>query len=288
MQSSSGPKLTVVTPSLNSRRTIRETILSVREQDYRNVEHLVLDGGSTDGTLDILREYPHLIWTSEKDEGLYHAMNKGILRATGEAVAVLNSDDCYCPGVLAKVAAALQAHPEWDAVFGDIIFVDENGQEIFRRQEAMWDAQIVRFGFGLGQHQTLFVRKQTYDRLGGLRYKDFRGSCDFEFLVRMAFARCTVGHIREYIVRFRYHMHSQSADKRVVENMARESARIRAEYGVPGGLTGKALGIYARLKRQAEKLFILGKCDLIPGGWLLRKHVRERTQVSSRIGVAKP
>ncbi|MGA2865101.1 MAG: glycosyltransferase family 2 protein [Verrucomicrobiota bacterium] len=287
MQTSNDPKITLVTPSLNSAHTIRETILSVREQDYKNVEHLILDGGSTDGTLDILREYPHLIWISEKDEGHYHAMNKGIQMATGEAVAILNADDCYCEGVLTKVAAALRAHPEWDGLFGDIIFVDDHGREIFRREEACWDPQIVRFGFGVAQHQTLFVRKRTYQRLGGLRYKDFKNSCDLEFLTRMAFANCSIGHIRAYVVRYRYHQHGQSADKRVVMNMARESARIRAEYGVPGGVVGKMLGYYARLKRQAEKLIVLGKCDLIPGGWHLRKHMRDKTEFSSNIGLDK-
>jgi hypothetical protein len=70
-------------------------------------------------------------------------------------------------------------------------------------------------------------------------------------------------------------------------NMARESARIRAEYGVPGGVVGKMLGYYARLKRQAEKLIVLGKCDLIPGGWHLRKHMRDKTEFSSNIGLDK-
>jgi glycosyltransferase involved in cell wall biosynthesis len=287
MQTSVEPKITVVTPSFNSVHTIRETILSVWNQDYKNVEHLVMDGGSTDGTLDILREYPHLIWISEKDEGHYHAMNKGIQRATGEAVAILNADDCYCEGVLAKAAAALREHPEWDGVFGDMIFVDGQGREIFRREEAFWDPQIVRLGYGLGQHQTLFIRKRTYDRLGLLRHKDFKNTCDIEFLTRMAFANCQIGHIPAYVVRYRYHQHGQSADKRVVMNMARESARIRAEYGVPGGIVGQVLGYYARLKRQVEKLIVLGKCDLIPGRWLLKKHMREKTEFSSNIGLDK-
>src|SRR5271169_3251465 len=86
-------KISVVTPCFNSIHTLRETIESVARQDYPHVEHLVVDGSSTDGTLDILRSHPHLNWVSEKDEGHYHAMDKGTRLASGEVVAILNADD---------------------------------------------------------------------------------------------------------------------------------------------------------------------------------------------------
>jgi glycosyltransferase involved in cell wall biosynthesis len=284
---SASVKISVVTPCFNSEHTIRETLESVARQKHPNVEHLVMDGGSKDGTLAILKEFPHLKWFSEKDEGHYHAMNKGIAMATGEAVAILNADDCYCDGILEKVAAALAAHPEWDAVFGDIIFVDGEGREIYRREEACWDPQIVRYGFGVANHQALFVRKRTYDQLGLLRHKDFKNACDIEFLMRMVAKRCRVGHIPAYVVRYRYHQFGQSADKRIVANMGRETARIRAEYGVPGGFVGRLLFHYARLKRQVEKLLILGKVDVIPGRALLNRHMQEKTTFSSNIGLDK-
>jgi len=280
-------KLSIVTPTFNSIHTVRETLESVARQDYPHVEHLVVDGGSTDGTLDIVRQFPRVRWVSEKDEGHYHAMNKGIAMAGGEAVAILNSDDCYCDGILAKVAAAFAAHPEWDALFGDIIFVDGHGREIFRREEACWDPQIVRFGFAVVNHQALFVRKRTYERLGSLRHKDFIHCCDYEFFMRLVKNQCCVGHIREYIVRYRYNQFGQSADRRVVTNMMREGLRIRHEYGVPGGPVGRLLGYYARLKRQVEKLALLGKCDLVPGHWHLRRHMRSQTQFSSNSGLDK-
>jgi glycosyltransferase involved in cell wall biosynthesis len=278
-------KITVVTPTFNSIHTIRETLDSVARQDHPSIEHIVMDGGSTDGTIEILKQYPHLKWFSEKDEGHYHAMNKGIAMATGEAIAILNADDCYCDGILAKVAAALAAHPDWDALFGDIIFVDGEGREIFRREEACWDPQIVRFGFGVANHQAVFVRKRTYDRLGLLRHKDYKNCCDYEFFMRLAANKCRVGHIRDYVVRYRYHQFGQSADERIVANMARETAVIRSEYGVPGGVMGKLLFQYARLKRQVEKLVILRKVDLIPGRALLGRHMKEKTTFSSNIGL---
>src|SRR5213078_882939 len=102
--------------------------------------------GSTDGTIDLLRAYPHLKWISEKDKGHYHAMNKGVERASGDIVGILNADDCYRPGTLGKIASAFLEHPNWDALFGDIVYVDGKGQEIFRREEAKYDYDVLRFG----------------------------------------------------------------------------------------------------------------------------------------------
>lgn len=281
------PRLSIVTPSFNSVHTIRETLESVRAQDYPDLEHLVIDGGSTDGTLEIVREFPHVRWVSEKDEGHWHAMDKGIRMATGEAFAILNSDDFYRPGALRAVGEALAAHPQWDGVFGDIVYVDGDGREIFRREEAGWDPFIVWCGFGIAHHQSFFLRKATYERLGPYRYGEFKGTCDLEYLYRLVRARASIGHIPQPLVNFRFHQHGQSVDQRIVENMARESARIRAENGVPGGWRGRALMTCARLKRQAMKLLKRGRCDLIPGRVLLRRHYRQKADFSSNIGLDK-
>jgi len=280
-------KISVVTPSYNSGRTLRATLESVAMQDHPEVEHLVIDGGSTDGSLELLKPYARVRWISEKDEGHYHAMDKGTRMATGDVVAILNADDCYRPGVLSAVARAFERHPEWDGLFGDIVYVDSEGQEIFRREEAMFDSQIIRYGHNVVNHQTLFLKRSVYLHLGGYRYKDFKNCCDYEYVMRLIHAGCRIGHVPLHIVNYRYHDHGQSADLRVRANMARESAAIRKEYGVPGGWLGKALGWYARFKRQVEKLFILGKLDLKPGNLLLKKHLRQRTSFSSNIGVDK-
>ncbi len=280
-------KISVVTPSFNSIHTIAATLESVARQDYSQVEHIVVDGGSTDGTLDVLKRYPRLKWISEKDKGHYHAMDKGTLMASGLVVAILNADDCYRPGVLTEVARAFEKHADWDGLFGDIVYVDGEGREIFRREEAMFDPQIIRYGHNVVNHQTLFLKKEVYLRLGGYRYKEFKNCCDYEYVMRLIRGRCRIGHLPVYIVNYRYHDHGQSADIRVRANMARESALIRKEYHVPGGWIGKALGVYARLKRQAEKLVLRGKCDLLPGNLLLKKHLRQKTSFSSNIGVDK-
>jgi glycosyltransferase involved in cell wall biosynthesis len=280
------PKISIVTPCFNSITTVRETIESVRSQNYANVEHIVMDGGSTDGTVELLKEYPHLICESEKDEGHYHAMNKGIVRATGEVVVILNADDCFCPGALQKVGAAFAANPEWDGLFGDIRYVDAQGQEIYRREEARFDYNVLRFsGVCYVIHQTLFVRRAVHDRLGLYRHKEFRNSCDYDFILTLGRAGCAIGHVKALLINYRYHEHGQSADLRVTANMARESALLRKEHGCPDGFRGRALRFLYRLKRQGQKLLYRGKCDLVPGTWHLRRHMKAKTNFSSNIGL---
>jgi glycosyltransferase involved in cell wall biosynthesis len=281
-------RFSIVTPIFNSAATIRETIESVVKQNYPDLEHIVVDGGSKDATLDILKEYPHLKWASEKDEGHYDAMNKGIQRSTGDVVAILNGDDCYREGALKKIAAAFEKHPEWDGLFTDVVYVDINGKEIFKRKEAIYDYDVLRLGdVCYIIHPTLFLKKSVYERLGGYKHKEFLNCCDVELILRLGKSRCRIGHIPEFLVNYRFHEHGQSADLRVMRNMMVESDRIRREHGCPPGMLGKAAGIYARLRRQAQKICLRGTCDIIPGRWILKKHMRRKTTFSSNIGVDK-
>jgi glycosyltransferase involved in cell wall biosynthesis len=280
------PRISVITPSFNSAQTIRETIESVVNQNYSPLEHLVIDGGSTDGTQDILRLYPHLSWVSEKDEGHYHAMNKGIQRCQGEVVAILNADDCYNPGALLKIGQAFQAHADWDGLFTDITFIDGRSEEIFSRKEAVFDYDVLRFGSVCYViHPTLFLRKEVYDQLGGYKHRQYLNCCDVELILRLGQERRRIGHIPEFLVNYRIHEHGQTADVRVARNTALEYRKIRAAHGCPEGLLGKAAGFYARARRQWQKLCYRGTCDLIPGRWRLRKHMRPKTQFSSNIGI---
>jgi glycosyltransferase involved in cell wall biosynthesis len=285
---STHPKISIVTPTFNGIVTLRETIESVLAQDYQNWEHIVIDGGSTDGTIDLLKTYPHLQWISEKDRGHYHAMNKGIERATGDIIAILNADDCYRPGALTRVATAFAEHQDWDALFGDIVYVDGESQEIFRRVEAKYDYDVLRFGHVCYIiHPTLFVKKSIYERLGAYHYEKYLNCCDVDFILRLGQAGCRVGHLRHALASYRLHEHGQSADRRVFDNMQREYLAIRQEHGFPGGLRGKFLERYAQAKRQVQKLFYRGKLDFISGKWFLKKHMREKTTFSSNIGVDK-
>jgi glycosyltransferase involved in cell wall biosynthesis len=280
-------KISVITPNYNSATTLRETIESVLSQRYPALEHIVMDGGSKDNSLAILKEYPHLLWVSEKDEGNYDAMNKGIKRATGDIIGILNADDCYCPNALNIVSEALSSHPEWDGLFGDVIYTDGESREIMRRQEAVFDYDVMRFGMSYVHHPTLFLRNKTYDRVGGYKHREFLNVCDIELSLRLGQMGCKIGHVPVYLATYRFHAAGQSADRRVVKNIKAENLRLRRAHGCPPGVMGKMAGIYARLRRQVQKIRYRGTCDLIPGGLILGKHMRDRTNFSSNSGVDK-
>lgn len=281
-------KVSVVTPTFNSIVTLKETIESVLAQDYTNWEHIVMDGGSTDGTVELLRQYPHLKWLSEKDKGHYDAMNKGIKRASGEIIAILNGDDYYRSDALGKIVRAFGNHAAWDALFTDVVYVDGDSREIFKREEAGYDYDVLRFGdVCYIVHPTLFVRKRTYDQLGLYRHEQFLNCCDVDFILRLGRDGCKVGHIPESLVYYRIHEHGQTADRRVAENTRREYLAIRKEHGLPDGTAGKLLSLFARVKRQLQKLIHRGKIDVRSGRTLLEKHMRETTTFSSNIGVDK-
>lgn len=121
------PKLSIVTPSFNQAPFLEQTILSVLEQNYEPLEFIIVDGGSTDGSVEVLRKYENQLafWVSEKDRGQAHALNKGLERATGDLVAYLNSDDLYLPGAFAAVVNYFRAHPECDWLCGDTLMFGE-------------------------------------------------------------------------------------------------------------------------------------------------------------------
>src|SRR5437870_3630005 len=130
------PTLAVVTPSYNQGHFLEETILSVLNQGYPNLEYVVVDGGSTDESVEIIRKYePWLAyWVSERDQGQTHAINKGLARATGEVFAYLNSDDLFVPGALTAIGEAYARYPHADAIYGKCVYIAEDGSELETRQ----------------------------------------------------------------------------------------------------------------------------------------------------------
>lgn len=161
------PLVSVVTPSYNTGLFIAKTIESVRTQDYPNTEHIVIDGGSTDGTLEILKGYPQLRWVSEPDRGQSDALNKGFRLAQGEVIGWLNADDTYCPGAISHAIEYFQAHPDVDLVYTDIQVIDENDQPVRFVKAAPFSLEILLQRHIINQ-PTVFMRKQVLDTLGGV------------------------------------------------------------------------------------------------------------------------
>ena len=190
-------KISVITATWNSGKTIGDTLRSVLNQSFTNVEHIIKDGGSKDDTLEICKSFDQKYYTdgdkgrtinilSDKDKGIYDAMNQGIEAATGDVIGILNSDDFYTSDdVLARVAEEFEKSPELEAVYGDIHFVkDENLKKCTRyfssRYFRPW---ALRFGF-MPAHPSFYVRREVYEKYG-LYDLDFRTSSDFEMMVRL-------------------------------------------------------------------------------------------------------
>lgn len=190
-------KISVITATWNSGKTIGDTLRSVLNQSFTNVEHIIKDGGSKDDTLEICKSFEQKYYTdgdkgrtinilSDKDKGIYDAMNQGIEAATGDVIGILNSDDFYTSDdVLARVAEEFEKSPELEAVYGDIHFVkDENLKKCTRyfssRYFRPW---ALRFGF-MPAHPSFYVRREVYEKYG-LYDLDFRTSSDFEMMVRL-------------------------------------------------------------------------------------------------------
>jgi glycosyltransferase involved in cell wall biosynthesis len=184
-------RLTVVTPCLNAARTLPATLASVRAQGHRDLEHIVVDGGSTDGTLDVLRGADGIRWISEPDRGLAHALNKGIAMASGEVVGELNADDVYEPGALDAVAAAFRADPDAMWVTGFCRIVDGDGREIRRGVTAYKNALLRRYSLGLYlTHNFIsapatFFRRTALEEAGGFDER-YRISVDYDLQLRIA------------------------------------------------------------------------------------------------------
>jgi len=205
------PKISVVTPSLNQGQYIEECIKSVLFQNYPNFEHIIIDGGSSDQTIQILKKYPHLIWISEPDNGQSDALNKGFRMATGDIVGWLNADDRYLPGTFYKVAHYMKLHPEVDIVYGDYRFIDEKGRVTQIRKELDFDLFMLKYLHILYIPSTAtFFRKKIFEDGNFLRL-DFHYAMDYEFFLRLALKGYKFGHLREILAEFRWHPMSKSS-----------------------------------------------------------------------------
>lgn len=178
--------ISIITPSYNQAAFLEQTLRSVLEQDYPNIEYWVIDGGSTDGSVDIIKRYaPKLAgWVSEADDGQADAINKGFARARGEYIAWLNSDDLYYPGALSEAVRALQANPAAPFVFSDVESIDETGKAFNRMHYGDWGlADLMRFRI-IGQ-PGVFMRRSALRKAGFLD-TSYQYILDHHLWLRMA------------------------------------------------------------------------------------------------------
>ena len=193
------PKISIITVCFNSAKTIRDTIESVINQTYQNIEYIIIDGGSTDGTIDIIKEYEPYIakWVSETDNGIYDAMNKGIKMATGEIIGLVNSDDQLESDALALVISEYLKNKSADIIYGNMQFiVDKSFNYIIT------SVKNVREDFIYGKmpvcHPATFVTRKVYQSVGVFR-TEYRNAGDYEFILRCIKNNTTFLYVNEVL-----------------------------------------------------------------------------------------
>jgi glycosyltransferase involved in cell wall biosynthesis len=204
------PRISIITPSYNQGHFIEETIRSVLNQGYPNLEYIIIDGGSTDQTVEIIQRYENQItyWVSEPDRGQTHAINKGLARATGDILAYLNSDDYYLPNTLLKVAEYFAQFPQTDLLHGRCRYVNEQGEKVGEQWGDIQSFEEIIDLWGVWWHRRQFVQPEVFwskrmgDRIGEFR-EDLHYVMDYEYWCRILRAEGLVGRVEDELTCFR-------------------------------------------------------------------------------------
>lgn len=222
------PKISIVTVSFNQGQFIEDNILSVVNQNYPNIEHIIIDAGSTDGTLEILKKYDqHLNWVSELDKGQSDGLNKGFKKATGDIIGWFNSDDRVAPGALHKVARFFIDNPDEIAVVGDQVIIDEEGcfLKTIKSRSYSFD-YLVNHAKGITQNSTFFKRS-VFEKTGYLN-EDVHYAMDRDLFIRIARIK-TMPYLAESLGEFRIQKEAKTAQGSYY--FAKDLLKIRKKYG---------------------------------------------------------
>jgi len=245
------PLVSVITPSFNQARFLEATIKSVLTQDYPRIEYIIVDGGSTDGSVDIIKKHASRLtrWISEKDSGQTEAINKGFEMANGDILAWLNSDDVYHPGAVGKAATFLYEHPSVGMVYSNADYIDEAGRVIGKFPAAQTDYRRLRRGSVHIPQQTAFFRSQLWRDVGPLD-PTFYFAMDYDLWTRIS-AKSEIRFLSEQTwASFRIHGGGKTtfADDRCWPEM------LRVHYRDGGGLFSVLVARYA-MRRMVGKYF---------------------------------
>jgi glycosyltransferase involved in cell wall biosynthesis len=268
------PRITVVTPSYNQAQFLEATIRSVVEQDYPNLEFIVIDGGSTDNSVEIIRKYEkHLAyWVSEKDNGASDAIAKGFARSTGEIMAYLNSDDIYLPGTLHAVAEAFK-DDRADVVYGNCYWLDAPGHTIGERRQTPFVASGYLYGACDLQQPATFWKRAMFDKAGGMD-PSFHFTFDTDLFFRFVSLGARFKHVHRVFAGFRIHAESKSSTLRTrceAELAILRKRHLRFPFRSPQAALIRNI---ARLRRtawyllQGDAFWLLRR---IPDRWRSRK-----------------
>ena len=229
-------KISIITVCYNSDRTIEDTFKSVKEQTYRDIEYIVIDGNSKDNTINLIKKYNDIItyWTSESDKGLYDAINKGIALATGDYVGIINSDDVfYSPKTIEEVAGFLQKNHNIDAISGDIV-QHKRGKIIRKYSSANWTPEKLKIGF-MPPHPSIFIKTELFNKFGYYKL-GYKIGADYELIIR---------YFLKYNIKYKY------------------SGIITTSMAV-GGASSSGLESYNKITEEINKAFKQNNIDYSP------------------------
>jgi len=225
------PRITVVTPSYNQAAFLERTIRSVLDQGYQNLEYIIIDGGSTDGSVDIIRRYADRLafWGSEPDRGQTDAINKGLRRATGEWVAWQNSDDIYYPGAFHDLAAAAAKHPQAGLIIGDMMLIDEHDSPLRDIRYVTPSYRALLAEGMLLANQASFWRRRIQTEIG-LLDESMNYAFDYEWFLRLT-EHCRGAHVNRIWGALRRHGETKTSNH--APRFAEEMVRILAGREMP-------------------------------------------------------
>jgi glycosyltransferase involved in cell wall biosynthesis len=242
----------IVTCSFQQGKFLEATIRSVLGQDYPNLEYLIIDGGSTDESVDVIRRYADRVsyWVSEPDEGQTHALVKGFKRSRGEIMGWLCSDDLLLPGSLATVSDFFIVHPEIDVVYGDALWIDRDGRFIRCKREMPFSRFVMLHDHNYIAQPSTFWRRGIYEAVGGLDTR-FKLAMDTDLWER--FSRTTkIAHIPQYLSCIRSYPEQRTLSQRGTS--LSEDAAIRSRASLKQRLPRPLLHTAARIARISRKL----------------------------------
>jgi len=236
------PRVSIITPSFNQAIYLDECIRSVLDQNYPNIEYIIMDGGSTDGSVEIIKQYESKLafWVSRKDAGQSAAINEGIEHATGEIWAWMNADDAYLPGAVMKAVDWFYSHPEHDILYGDCIVVGEDGRGMNHLLAEEFDVvRMITVGTVIPSGST-FLRKGVFDRMGGLDASLHYGM-DTDYWLRLSRV-CKFGHLSEDLSIYRVYPLAKTWDVQRGDIRARELIQIYSRFWDQTDLPTNILG----------------------------------------------
>jgi glycosyltransferase involved in cell wall biosynthesis len=269
------PKVSLVTCSFQQGNYLEQTIRSVLEQDYSGLEYIVVDGGSTDQSVNIIRKYEPALayWVSEPDRGQTDALIKGFRRSTGEIMGWLCSDDLLLPGALHEVADHFSRHPDVMAVYGDALWIDAKGNLLRPKKEMGFSRFVFLHDHNYIPQPSMFWRRGLYEAVGGLN-PNFDLAMDADLWERFS-GLCRIAHIPRYLSCMRFYPEQKTRSRRADGRREDEAIRARGAHGFDGVF----LQLMARCMRISAKILSGGYAARVPREyrtWLAQYAVEER------------